>query len=438
MYGVISSTTKKIKKVYGSIGSTIRNISKIYGIVGGVTKLIFSGDSLIKAQWTGVVYCQNVSNDYNSSVEAQLCFRTRTKSSISTAYGATCGSLYYTSQMKVSADGMYCAMYGNMYVQIYKWNGSKYAKQSEFTVPQLFTKAGITVSGSSFSASISVACFNPNGSVICVICNNHSSHNYRDVLFFKNDTSLTFISKSTCNETDVSAYGTSWSNYAGFSVDINSTIFSSYAYYYDQYYMHNIHDIYKINSDYSITRLIRSDIKYNSNGTSYTGGHYTSVDPLGKYVIIGKGSAGSSNSPIQNLYYISGSTATLILTIPTGYNTHAENVISSFDGANLYININSGSASNYDTIYSYSISGNTVTLLGTISMNYYGSYGLKALLNDDTHAVITSIYRNSGGYSSYTHFSTLTKDSNGNITAYTTDLQSSNFSNYFGIVDYEY
>ena len=42
MYGVISSTTRKLKKLYGSISSTTREIKKVYGVVGGVTKLIYN------------------------------------------------------------------------------------------------------------------------------------------------------------------------------------------------------------------------------------------------------------------------------------------------------------------------------------------------------------------------------------------------------------
>ena len=46
MYGVISSTTRKIKKLYGSIGSTTKKIKKVYGVVGGVTRLIYTVSSV--------------------------------------------------------------------------------------------------------------------------------------------------------------------------------------------------------------------------------------------------------------------------------------------------------------------------------------------------------------------------------------------------------
>ena len=89
MYGVISSTTKKIKKLYGAISSTTRNIKKVYGVVGGVTRLIYTSE--VEVNLSFPINLVTTSNDYPDSVNDLLI-------NGATFSGATivqCGSSFY-------------------------------------------------------------------------------------------------------------------------------------------------------------------------------------------------------------------------------------------------------------------------------------------------------------------------------------------------------
>ena len=71
MYGVIGSTTRKLKKLYGSIGSVTKNIKKVYGVVGGVTRLIYTSD-IYAPTFKGLLYARR---DGTSTYSASAAFR---------------------------------------------------------------------------------------------------------------------------------------------------------------------------------------------------------------------------------------------------------------------------------------------------------------------------------------------------------------------------
>ena len=140
MYGVIGSTSRKLKKLYGTIGSTTRKIKKVYGVVGGVTRLIFSGgaDSRICAMVYGKRQARicTISEGKIDKVIQEITIPTGDSSISSTTYTVNFG----TNRNYVTFHGDYDG------TSVYKLSGSTYILYGSVTHDQVLDDSGLASS----------------------------------------------------------------------------------------------------------------------------------------------------------------------------------------------------------------------------------------------------------------------------------------------------
>ena len=420
MYGVISSTTRKLKKLYGSISSTTREIKKVYGVVGGVTRLIFS-DGLVETKWSGVLYKSNTSDDYYGS----LRILKRTKGSLSVNWNTNISdNSPYVDAVVVSEDGVWCCCVSYSYLTFFKYDGTTMVQTTKLNKTDV-----INLSGLSGNNSYQKCGLNSDGSVFFISLNvGSNTSSYRTVLLFYKNTegTLSYLSSCVLAQTVIpSSYPTS-SGYTSFAIDLKWNYIALGAYFYENSYPYEciVRKILKLNKDFTVTSLFENSYYFNRDYDFEDGDKNGYIDPNGRYAIIGLKDLEDVGSDYdyyhaQSLYYLNNNTVTKSSDnlLNNSRLRKYETPFSSSDGKNLYIQEDSGSGAYSSSLVCYSCSGATITKLGSINIGNYVSR-LKELFTDDIHGFINyASTENDSNF--YRYFVTFSKDSTGLFTAYT-------------------